>query len=84
MFQTHPELAAVVRKLRRLGAKPAMMTGSGSAVFGLFEKEARVWQAAAAVRTGNINWVRFVKRRQYRQLWRRALGTAAQASCFAS
>ncbi len=51
VFQIHPELAAVVRKLRRLGAKPAMMTGSGSAIFGVFESGAQAQQAAGAFRT---------------------------------
>jgi 4-diphosphocytidyl-2-C-methyl-D-erythritol kinase len=84
VFQIHPELAAVVRKLRRLGAKPAMMTGSGSAVFGIFGSEAEARQAAGAFRAGRTYPVRFVSRRQYRALWRRALGTAASASCFGS
>ena len=37
-FKTHPELAAALRKLRKLGAKPALMTGSGSALFGIFSR----------------------------------------------
>ena len=84
VFQTHPELAAVVRKLQRLGAKPAMMTGSGSAVFGVFGSDAEARQAAASFRAGRILPVRFLSRRQYRTLWRRALGSAAEASCFAA
>jgi 4-diphosphocytidyl-2-C-methyl-D-erythritol kinase len=81
VFQNHPELAAAVRKLRKLGAKPAMMTGSGSAVFGVFESGAEARQAAAAFR-GGIHSVRFVDRRRYRLRWRHALGQAAEASCF--
>ncbi len=76
VFQIHPALAAVVRKLRKLGAKPAMMTGSGSAVFGVFGSEAEARQAAAAFRAGRTFPVRFVNRRQYRTLWRRALDGA--------
>jgi 4-diphosphocytidyl-2-C-methyl-D-erythritol kinase len=82
VFQNHPELAAVVRKLRKLGAKPAMMTGSGSAVFGVFAKRVEVRQAAEAFGEGRTYPVTFVNRRQYQTLWRRALGTAAKASCF--
>ncbi len=82
VFKTHPELAAVVRKLRRLGGKPAMMTGSGSAVFGVFESDARARQAALAFRAARTYPARFVNKRQYQGLWRRALGTAAEASCF--
>jgi 4-diphosphocytidyl-2-C-methyl-D-erythritol kinase len=82
VFQIHPELAAVVRKLRKLGAKPALMTGSGSAVFGVFSSSQAAQQAAAAFPAGHSFPVRFVSRRQYRASWRRALGSAAKASCF--
>lgn len=82
VFQRHPELAAVARKLRRLGAKPAMMTGSGSAIFGVFQTPTEARRAALALRMGQSYAARFVKRSQYRSLWRRALGHAASASCF--
>jgi len=82
VFQMHPELAAVVRKLRRLGAKPAMMTGSGSAVFGVFESGDQARRAAASFHARQTYHVRFVNRRQYRTWWRRALGSVADASCF--
>jgi len=82
VFQIHPALAAVVRKLRRLGAKPAMMTGSGSAVFGVFESGLAARRAAEAFGASITYPVRFVNRRQYRSLWRRALGGAAALSCF--
>lgn len=82
VFQIHPALAAVVRKLRRLGAKPAMMTGSGSAVFGVFESGLAARRAAEAFGASVTYPVRFVNRRQYRSLWRRALGGAAALSCF--
>jgi 4-diphosphocytidyl-2-C-methyl-D-erythritol kinase len=84
VFETHPELAAVARKLRRLGGKPAMMTGSGSAIFGVFENAARARQAAAEFRQAHCYVVRFLSRRQYHAQWRRALGTAAALSCFTS
>lgn len=37
IFAIHPELAAIKEKLYTLGAKYAAMSGSGSALFGLFE-----------------------------------------------
>jgi len=83
VFKLHPELAASVRKLRRLGAKPAMMTGSGSALFGIFPSAAEARAAASHFPDETAFWVRFVSRRQYGSLWRRALGQAAEASCFA-
>ncbi len=84
VFRAHPELAAVARKLRRLGGKPAMMTGSGSAIFGVFESDAEVRRAAGEFRAANCYRVHFLSRRQYRAQWRRALGTAAAVSCFNS
>jgi 4-diphosphocytidyl-2-C-methyl-D-erythritol kinase len=42
----HPEIARLVRVLRRLGAESAAMSGSGSAVFGLFKKRPRALRAA--------------------------------------
>jgi len=83
VFKTHPELAALVRKLRRLGARPALMTGSGSAVFGVFPSAQLAQAAALAFPKAKTYWVRFVSRRRYRSLWRKALGPAAGASCFA-
>jgi 4-diphosphocytidyl-2-C-methyl-D-erythritol kinase len=83
VFARHPELMGVSRKLRRLGAKPAQMTGSGSAVFGIFETAFQAREAVARFPAGTATWVRFVSRRQYQGLWRRALGPAAKNSCFA-
>ena len=34
----HPEVSELVRGLRRMGASPAMMSGSGSTVFGVFRE----------------------------------------------
>ncbi len=83
VFAIHPELPAALRKLRRWGAKPALMTGSGSALFGIFGTVEKAEQAAARFPAGTAFPVRFVTRGQCRKLWRRALGPAAQASCFA-
>jgi 4-diphosphocytidyl-2-C-methyl-D-erythritol kinase len=74
VFEQHPRLGAIKRKLIRAGASPAMMTGSGSALFGLFEDRA---QAARAVRLfeGPDAPFRFslVNRVRYQSLWRRSL-----------
>ncbi len=45
----HPEIAAARRTLESAGAEAALMTGSGSAVFGLFAGEAPARRAARAV-----------------------------------
>lgn len=73
LFAAHPELAALARKLRRLGAKPALMTGSGSALFGLFQTTAEAQAAAERLPAGMSHMVRFVSRRQYRNSWSRAI-----------
>ena len=83
VFGIHQQLAVQVRKLRKLGARPALMTGSGSALFGIFKDTAGARAAASHFQTGSAHVVRFVSRRQYGNLWRRSLGPAAEASCFA-
>jgi 4-diphosphocytidyl-2-C-methyl-D-erythritol kinase len=83
VFETHRELSAVTRKLRRVGASVSLMTGSGSAVFGLFSTAAEMKDAVSKFPAGTAYPVRFVRREQYRRLWLRALGPAAAASCFA-
>ena len=82
VFGLHPELARVRRKLIRLGAKPALMTGSGSALFGIFPNQSEALAAASHFPTGTAFPVRFVTRQRYRAMWRRALGAAASASHF--
>ena len=49
VFRQHPELSGIKRKLKRLGARPALMTGSGSAVFGVFSSNSELHQAGTAV-----------------------------------
>jgi 4-diphosphocytidyl-2-C-methyl-D-erythritol kinase len=74
VFKQHPKLGAIKRKLIRSGASPAMMTGSGSALFGLYKDRAHAAHAvewfqgpAAPLRFSLVNRVR------YQSLWRRAL-----------
>lgn len=73
VFALHKELPAVARKLRRLGARPARMTGSGSALFGVFQTAAEVTAAAFHFRAGTAFPARFLSRRQFRTAWRRSL-----------
>src|SRR6185436_17977689 len=47
----HPEIGRIVRALRAEGAGHAAMSGSGSAVFGLFERRPDGERAAAALRS---------------------------------
>ena len=48
----HPEIGRIVRALARAGAEPAAMSGSGSAVFGLFSSRARAESAARRLSAG--------------------------------
>ncbi|HXR75270.1 MAG TPA: 4-(cytidine 5'-diphospho)-2-C-methyl-D-erythritol kinase [Bryobacteraceae bacterium] len=80
VFSVHPELASLSKKLKRLGAKPALMTGSGSALFGIFASVAEAKTAAGRFPAGWAYPVRFLPRAGYCAAWRRALGDAAQAS----
>ena len=84
VFRVHPELERVVRKLKKSGAKSALMTGSGSAIWGVFEEADRAQAAFRSFPQGTAFRVQFVGRKRYRSLWLGALGNAAAASCFES
>ncbi|HET7219472.1 MAG TPA: 4-(cytidine 5'-diphospho)-2-C-methyl-D-erythritol kinase [Vicinamibacterales bacterium] len=47
--EKHPELREIRERLRRFGATVARLSGSGSAVFGVFDTPARAKKAAAAL-----------------------------------
>jgi 4-diphosphocytidyl-2-C-methyl-D-erythritol kinase len=73
VFEQHRKLATLKRRLVRAGATLALMTGSGSALFGLFADcngISRAKELLGAVRTFPIS---LVGRARYRALWRRAL-----------
>jgi 4-diphosphocytidyl-2C-methyl-D-erythritol kinase len=60
----------MVRRLEYLGARYAAMSGSGSAVFGLFGHREAALRAANAISSRTVSsWVtRTTKRRQYARL----------------
>ena len=74
VFRQFPLLNAIKRKLLRAGAASASMTGSGSAVFGIFDSPAGRDRAAALFRRERVFPVKLVSRRSYRGLWWRQLG----------
>jgi 4-diphosphocytidyl-2-C-methyl-D-erythritol kinase len=53
----HPEITRIGAQLRRAGATETAMSGSGSAVFGLFETGRKAETAARAVRSRDITTV---------------------------
>ena len=51
VFQLHPELGGWRRKLERLGAQPARLSGSGAALFGVFPDRVNLQGALPKLRT---------------------------------
>ncbi len=78
VFRKFPLLNSIQGKLRRLGARPARMSGSGSALFGLFESDEAAMDARkrleATLTQGQVWKIRTVTRSAYRKMWRQALG----------
>jgi 4-diphosphocytidyl-2-C-methyl-D-erythritol kinase len=73
VFARHPELRQIKEKLLRYGAKPAAMTGSGSAIFGIFAEAGRLERARKLFPEQRVFPISFLSRAQYRSAWRRAL-----------
>lgn len=73
VFSRHPQLESVKQRLEALGARPAMLSGSGSALFGLFAGREAARRAAAAFTAERAYPVSLVSRAQYRALWWRRL-----------
>jgi 4-diphosphocytidyl-2C-methyl-D-erythritol kinase len=84
VFALRPDLGRLLRKLKRLGANPAMMTGSGSALFGFVSSAVEARQISQQFPPSWAHPVRFVSRGRYRAAWHRALGEAAAVSVFGS
>jgi 4-diphosphocytidyl-2-C-methyl-D-erythritol kinase len=70
----HPQLRALKRRLLTLGARSAMLSGSGSALFGLFDSRREAERALPAFPRERVFLISVVSRARYRSLWRRALG----------
>lgn len=78
VFNRHPQLHQIKRRLQRVGASPALMTGSGSAIFGLFESKGLRDKAATVLRTQltegeQVHSITLVTRRRYQSTWLRSL-----------
>jgi len=74
----YPQLGGIRERLRRAGATRVAMTGSGSAIFGIFDNPGKLeqtrleWEKRAE--TGErVFSVSFVSRTRYQGAWRRAL-----------
>jgi 4-diphosphocytidyl-2-C-methyl-D-erythritol kinase len=73
VFPQHPGLAAIKKRLLRAGATVALMTGSGSAIFGLFPDRNGISVALQSLGAHKAFPVSFVRRSSYRRIWFRAL-----------
>jgi 4-diphosphocytidyl-2-C-methyl-D-erythritol kinase len=77
VFRQHPQLESIKGKLLKLGAWRAMMTGSGSALFGLFPSRELRDRAADRFQKEFSNYqvspFAMVTRGRYQALWRRQL-----------
>jgi 4-diphosphocytidyl-2-C-methyl-D-erythritol kinase len=78
VFGLHPQLKSIRGKLLKLGARPALMSGSGSSLFGIFPSRELRNRAVDSFRKefekDRVYSVTTVSRSRYRALWRRQLG----------
>ena len=68
VFRDQPDLKRLKNRLLQWGAKKAGLTGSGSALVGLFDEKGALTQAQAALRAGNVRLLvtQTLPRDQYR------------------
>lgn len=74
VFEQHGSLGVWKKRLLRAGASSAMMTGSGSALFGLFETKEQAARAEGLLLGERTFRISLVSRSRYRSMWWRALG----------
>jgi 4-diphosphocytidyl-2-C-methyl-D-erythritol kinase len=77
VFKQHRNLADLKKRLLRAGATAAMMTGSGSALFGLFPSRQGISAAMKLLGDEEVFRISLVSRARYRRIWWRALGPQA-------
>jgi 4-diphosphocytidyl-2-C-methyl-D-erythritol kinase len=73
VFEQHRKLATLKKRLVRAGATVALMTGSGSALFGLFPDGNGIPRAIELLGEVETFPISLVGRARYRARWRRAL-----------
>jgi 4-diphosphocytidyl-2-C-methyl-D-erythritol kinase len=73
VFEQHGTLGVWKKRLLRAGASTALMTGSGSALFGLFRTGADASRALESLVGERAFRISLVSRPRYRKLWWRAL-----------
>jgi len=82
VFHQHPQLKSIKGKLLKSGARRARMTGSGSALFGLFASRELRDRAAGMFRkefsSNRVYPFTMVSRGRYRALWWRQLAVSSE------
>jgi 4-diphosphocytidyl-2-C-methyl-D-erythritol kinase len=73
VFEQHAGIGELKRKLMRAGAFRSMMTGSGSAVFGLFPSREAASRARTLLKKEEAFPISLVGRARYRAMWWRQL-----------
>jgi 4-diphosphocytidyl-2-C-methyl-D-erythritol kinase len=80
VFRLHPQLKSIKGKLLKLGARLALMSGSGSSFFGIFPSRELRDRAVQSFRKvfakDKVYSVTMVSRSRYRALWRRQLAAS--------
>jgi len=71
VFREHPRLGTLKRKLTKVGADPAMLSGSGSSLFGIFSGRTQRDRAIQSFRRETVFPVSLVSRARYQSSWRR-------------
>ncbi|MBV8817489.1 MAG: 4-(cytidine 5'-diphospho)-2-C-methyl-D-erythritol kinase [Acidobacteriaceae bacterium] len=84
VFAQHPQLQSMKGKLLKAGARPALMSGSGSTLFGIFRDRRKRDHAASVLRRefgeGKVKIASLVTRNRYRSLWWRQLGAHTETN----
>jgi 4-diphosphocytidyl-2-C-methyl-D-erythritol kinase len=73
VFRLHPPLRALKQRLLKLGANPALMSGSGSSIFAIFDDRTQVTRAIKFFRKEAVFPVSLVSQARYQASWRRWL-----------
>jgi 4-diphosphocytidyl-2-C-methyl-D-erythritol kinase len=73
VMEQYPRLALLKKRLERAGAVPALMSGSGSAVFGLFRTRDQAVRARNTLSGEKAVEISLVNRARYRAMWWRVL-----------
>ncbi len=78
VFRQHPQLESIKGTLLRRGARPALMSGSGSTLFGIFPSREKRDRAVRLFRQDfaedQVFPVTMISRSRYQKLWQRQLG----------